>query len=86
MTYSRFAPLLLAAALTLGLGACSSSSKDDPDLTGANLPPADKLYADGVAQVQKGEYDPAVKKLPVFHLGHPRPADARLCPVQAAEL
>lgn len=71
MTYSRFAPLLLAAALTLGLGACSSSSKDDPDLTGANLPPADKLYADGVAQVQKGEYNPAVKKFDAVEENYP---------------
>lgn len=71
MTNFRFAPLLLAAGLALGLAACSSSPKDDPDLTGANLPPADKLYADGVAQVQKGEYDPAIKKFDAVEENYP---------------
>lgn len=71
MTYFRLAPLLLAAAMAFGLAACSSSPKDDPDLTGANLPPADKLYADGVAQVQKGEYDPAIKKFDAVEENYP---------------
>ncbi len=53
-------PLL---ALFLGLGGCSLFSghgHDHAPATGANLPPADTLYAQGVSQLQKQNYDKAV--------------------------
>jgi outer membrane protein assembly factor BamD len=53
-------PLL---ALFLGLGGCSLFSghgHDHAPATGANLPPADTLYAEGVSQLQKQNYDKAV--------------------------
>jgi len=53
-----------ALALLLGLAGCSnflnSESKDGDYANGANLPPADVLYAQGVAQLQKEDYDRAV--------------------------
>jgi outer membrane protein assembly factor BamD len=60
--FARFtAPAL---ALLLGLGGCSilenSAPKDNPYASGVNLPPADVLYAKGVAEVQKEDYDRAV--------------------------
>jgi outer membrane protein assembly factor BamD len=59
---------LLATALALA--ACSSSN-EDPDLTGATLPPAGTLYATGVAQVQKGQYDRAVKHFDAVEENYP---------------
>jgi outer membrane protein assembly factor BamD len=56
------APLLFAALL--GLGGCSSlgdAGQADPYANAASLPPADVMYANGVAEMQKGEYDEAVK-------------------------
>jgi outer membrane protein assembly factor BamD len=56
----RFA---LAAAL-LGLGGCSmftdSESSTDPYANATVLPPADQMYARGIADVQKGDDDRAV--------------------------
>jgi outer membrane protein assembly factor BamD len=69
MTNTRI-PLLLAAALSLGLAACASSAKDT-DLTGKNLAPADKLYADGVTDVEKGDYDRAVKRFDAVEENYP---------------
>jgi outer membrane protein assembly factor BamD len=58
-------------ALVFGLGACSSSDKNDPYLTGVNLPPADQLYAHGVDQVQKQHYDDAVKTFDAVEQNYP---------------
>jgi outer membrane protein assembly factor BamD len=63
----RFA--ILAAALTLA--ACSSTPKNDPYLTGINLPPPDQLYAHGIDQVQKQHYDDAVKTFDAVEQNYP---------------
>jgi outer membrane protein assembly factor BamD len=63
----RFA--LLAAVLALA--ACSSTPKNDPYLTGINLPPPDQLYAHGVDQVQKQNYDDAVKTFDAVEQNYP---------------
>jgi outer membrane protein assembly factor BamD len=68
---SSLIPLALAAAMVIGLAACSSDTKNDPDLTGANLAPADKLYADGVTDVEKGDYDRAVKRFDAVEENYP---------------
>ncbi|HQU05491.1 MAG TPA: outer membrane protein assembly factor BamD [Acidocella sp.] len=57
-------------ALALGLAACSSHSVD-VDLSGPNLPPADKLYAIGVAQVENGQEDSAVKTFDAVEENYP---------------
>lgn len=63
-TRSLYLALLLA--VPLGLAGCAaltnSESKADPfaSTTGV-LPPADQLYADGVAEMQKGNYDRSVE-------------------------
>ena len=55
--FARFTIL----ALALSLGACSSSASHDNALaSGAHLPPADVLYSQGMAHLQKGEYEKAV--------------------------
>jgi outer membrane protein assembly factor BamD len=54
-------PLLFAALL--GLGGCGNlgdSGPADPYATAAHLPPADVMYANGIAEMQKGEYDKAI--------------------------
>ena len=53
-------------ALALGLSGCSlftnSETKADPFASSTGvLPPADQLYADGVAEMQKGNYDRSVE-------------------------
>jgi outer membrane protein assembly factor BamD len=58
-------------ALVFALGACSSSDKNDPYLTGVNLPPPDQLYAHGVDQVQKQQYDGAVKTFDAVEQNYP---------------
>jgi outer membrane protein assembly factor BamD len=63
----RFA--LLAA--TLALAACNSTPKNDPYLTGVNLPPPDQLYAHGVDQVQKEHYDDSVKTFDAVEQNYP---------------
>jgi outer membrane protein assembly factor BamD len=74
MTYFHSA-LARAAVLTLilALGACSDlgTTRDDAMLTGANLPPADVLYATGVAEVQKGQYDRSVKVFDAVEENYP---------------
>ncbi|MDD2795600.1 outer membrane protein assembly factor BamD [Acidocella sp.] len=57
---------LPALALLLCLGGCSALESSKPRDTGdyassATLPPADVLYAQGVAQTQHGYYEKAVK-------------------------
>ncbi len=57
---------LPALALLLCLGGCSALENSEPRDTGdyassATLPPADVLYAQGVAQTQRGDYERAVK-------------------------
>jgi outer membrane protein assembly factor BamD len=64
--FGRFALLVLV----LAVAACSSG-KEDADLTGANLPPANVLYATGVSQVQKHEYDAAVKRFDAVEENYP---------------
>lgn len=64
--FARFtAPAL---ALLLGLGGCSmfssSAPSDSATASSANLPPANVLYAQGVAQMQKQNYEKAV---PIFN-------------------
>jgi outer membrane protein assembly factor BamD len=58
--FARFTIL----ALALGLGGCSmftnSEPRDNPLASGANLPPADVLYSQGIAQLQKEDYGRAV--------------------------
>jgi outer membrane protein assembly factor BamD len=60
----RFAPISAALALLLACGGCSmftdSESSTDPYANGTNLPPANVLYANGVAEMQKGDYDRSV--------------------------
>ena len=55
---------VLPALAFLALGGCSyfteSSPKDDPNAALTNLPPPDVLYANGVTEMQKGNYDRAV--------------------------
>jgi outer membrane protein assembly factor BamD len=58
-------------AMALALGACSSSDKNDPYLTGINLPPADVLYAHGVDQVKKEKYDDSVKTFDAVEQNYP---------------
>jgi outer membrane protein assembly factor BamD len=74
MTYFHSA-LARAAVLTLilALGACSDlgTTKDDAMLSGANLPPADVLYATGVAEVQKEQYDRSVKVFDAVEENYP---------------
>jgi len=51
-------------ALAVSLAACSASKNGgsaDTEFPGGVVPPADKLYAQGVEHMQKGEYDKAVK-------------------------
>jgi outer membrane protein assembly factor BamD len=64
-----------AFALLLGLGGCSmlenSSPKDNPYASGVNLPPADVLYAQGVAEVQKQNYDRAVTDFDAVEENYP---------------
>jgi outer membrane protein assembly factor BamD len=65
-------PALLA--LVFGLGGCSMFSSTPHDSTlasGANLPPADVLYAQGIADVQKQEYDQAVTKFDQVEENYP---------------
>jgi outer membrane protein assembly factor BamD len=67
---SRFALL----ALVFGLGGCSmfsGSSHDSTLASGANLPPADVLYAQGLADVQKQEFDHAVTKFDQVEENYP---------------
>lgn len=57
---------LPALALLLCLGGCSAIENSEPRDTGdyassATLPPADVLYAQGVAQIQRGDFGRAVK-------------------------
>jgi outer membrane protein assembly factor BamD len=60
--------LVRAAALTLilALGGCAAFTQSAPApgaqaaVDAANLPPADQLYANGIAEVQKGDYDRSV--------------------------
>jgi len=66
--FTTLAAALLATAFALA--ACSSSN-EDPDLTGATLPPAGTLYATGVSQVEKGEYDRAVKHFDAVEENYP---------------
>ena len=53
-------------ALLLGLGGCSALENSEPRDAGdyassVTLPPASVLYAQGLAQVQRGDYERAVK-------------------------
>jgi outer membrane protein assembly factor BamD len=68
--FSQFGIIILTI-LPLSLGGCSilsalqnSSPTADAQAAAdqANLPPADVLYAQGVAEMQKGDYDRAVTK------------------------
>jgi outer membrane protein assembly factor BamD len=59
------------AAFVVSLGACSSTPKNDPYLTGINLPPPDQLYAHGIDQVQKQQYDGAVKTFDAVEQNYP---------------
>jgi outer membrane protein assembly factor BamD len=65
MTQRLAAPRLVMLAALLALGGCSaftdSDTKDDPYANGVNLPPANVLYADGISQLQKGDYDKSVQ-------------------------
>jgi len=63
----RFA--LLAAILALA--GCNSTPKNDPYLTGINLPPPDVLYAHGIDQVQKQQYDDSVKTFDAVEQNYP---------------
>jgi outer membrane protein assembly factor BamD len=67
----RFALL----ALALGLGGCSmftnSEPRDNTLASGATLPPADVLYAQGIAEVQKQDYDRAVTKFDQVEENYP---------------
>lgn len=61
MTYPK--PALARSALfalALVLGGCSHKHDADTGASAANLPPADILYAQGVALVQKQKYDKSV--------------------------
>jgi len=55
----RRSAALLAAVLALGLAACSSSPKDDPN-SQASL---DKLYAEAKEDIAGGSYERAIKSL-----------------------
>ena len=63
MTHTSLLRVLSAIAF-LAMGGCSyfenSTPKDDPNAALTNLPPPDVLYASGVTQMQKGNYDRAV--------------------------
>jgi outer membrane protein assembly factor BamD len=48
-------------ALAIALGGCSSNDNADNGASLANLPPADVLYAQGVDQVHKQNFEKAVK-------------------------
>jgi outer membrane protein assembly factor BamD len=65
----RFALL----ALVFGLGGCSmfSSKPHDTLASGANLPPADVLYAQGIADVQKQDFEHAVTKFDQVEENYP---------------
>ena len=65
--FARSALLVLA----LGLAACSSHDATDVDLSGPNLPPADKLYADGIAQMKVGHYEASVKTFDAVEQNYP---------------
>ena len=61
MKFYPFSVRAALLALTVGLGGCASQNSSAPgDFSASNVPPADKLYAIGVAQMQKGSYDHAV--------------------------
>jgi len=68
-------PRFALFALALALGGCSllssSESKDGDFGDMANLPPADVMYATGVAQVQKENYDRAVKDFDAVEENYP---------------
>ena len=49
----------------------NSSPKDNPYASGVNLPPADVLYAQGVAEVQKQNYDRAVTDFDAVEENYP---------------
>jgi outer membrane protein assembly factor BamD len=58
--FARSATLALTLGLGLGLGGCSSHHDADTGATPANLPPASVLYGQGVAELNKENYDKAV--------------------------
>jgi outer membrane protein assembly factor BamD len=67
MTYSYSGFVRFASfALILGLGGCSYFANSAPSpsaqaaIDSANLPPADVLYANGITEMQKGDYDRSV--------------------------
>ncbi len=72
MTYPK--PALVRSALfalALALGGCSNHHDADTGASAANLPPADILYAQGVALVQKQKYDKAVTALDEVEENYP---------------
>jgi len=66
---SVFARLTLFV-LVIGLAGCATSN-EDADLNGATLAPADVLYAKAVSQVQKGQYDEAIKRFDAIEENYP---------------
>ncbi len=59
--------------MALGLAACSSTktSSEDELFPGGVVPPPDQVYAQGVAQMQKGEYEKAAKEFDAVEENYP---------------